>query len=495
MFRPLTTFLAVAAALSGTTSPLAAAYPGQDDTFPFAPAAGEAGSTAIWKDDGAIVAWAAGYQDVVYGGSLAENWKTPAKALGPATGDVFDIVSLGRGGSITLTFTHPIRDGDGADFAVFENAFSDTFLELAWVEVSTDGVHFVRFPDSSFTGAPVGGFGNVDPTFVHGFAGKYRLGYGTPFDLAQLRVAHEAAVAETDAFSPVFEAQLEDNFPHLDLDEINFVRLVDVVGDGAAFDAEGFVIYDPYPTTGSAGFDLEAVAVLNQVDPAGEPQHIFLQPPANQLTGTVDRPLHVRSSSGLPVRLFIDDGPAGATVAELAPHLFNHSGTSTGVVTLRASQAGGELDGVVYAPAPDVVVTFEVVAPGSSAAPQSFADWQADHAIVGPASLDSDFDGVSDFIEYAAGTGPKNAADRPSGTIVRDAEGFLLELVLNGRALFDLEVEAATGLSDDADWADVVPEIVAFTGSAPGEPPARTLLLRVRGDGATGRFWRFRFSE
>ena len=44
---------------------------------------------------------------------------------------------------------------------------------------------------------------------------------------------------------------------------IRWVRVVDVVGDGSCTDSFGNVIYDPYPTIGSGGFDLEAVGVIN----------------------------------------------------------------------------------------------------------------------------------------------------------------------------------------------------------------------------------------
>ena len=53
---------------------------------------------------------------------------------------------LGDDGSLVLTFPAPIADGAGPDFAVFENAFSTEFLELAFVEVSSDGTNFTRFP-------------------------------------------------------------------------------------------------------------------------------------------------------------------------------------------------------------------------------------------------------------------------------------------------------------------------------------------------------------
>lgn len=210
---------------------------------PYAPAAGQGGSTAIDKDDPNIIGWATGYQDYVIGTNLDAAWQTPAKALGPATGGSSDIVGLGRGGAITLTFDSPIADTAGFDFAVFENSFSDTFLELAYVEVSSNGTDFFRFANDSLTPGAVGAFGSIDPTDVSGLAGKYRAGFGTPFDLAEL-----AGVSGL-----------------LDVAHVGYVRIVDVLGDGTSLDTSGDPIYDPYPTTGSAGFDLEAVAVLGAV--------------------------------------------------------------------------------------------------------------------------------------------------------------------------------------------------------------------------------------
>lgn len=202
---------------------------------PFPPAAGQSGSTAVFRTDSAIASWAEEWSSYIVGDGVNPQWQTPAEALGPAEGTAFDIVSLGRSGSIRLEFPRHISDGPGPDFAVFENAFSDTFLELAYVEVSQDGINFVRLDNLSLTQQPVGGFGNVDPTDIDGFGGKYRQGYGTPFD-----------IAETG------------------LNYITHIRLVDVVGDGSALDSYGNIIHEPYPTAGSAGFDLDAVAVINE---------------------------------------------------------------------------------------------------------------------------------------------------------------------------------------------------------------------------------------
>lgn len=245
-------------------TPLLGAY--DAPAIPYAPAAGLEGSTAIAHDNAGILAWASGVTEVQFGSDVADSdvWKDPAKALGPAGDSNPSVLVLGRGGSVTLAVVPAIQDGEGNDFAVFENGFSDTFLELAYVEVSTDGVHFVRFPNYSLTADPVGSWGQVFPTFVSGFAGKYRAGYGTPFDLAVLAEAHAAARTGEGGFSPQFRTQLLENYPFLDLHQIRYVRLVDIIGDGSFKDCEGFSIYDPYPTLITAGFDLDALGVMKQ---------------------------------------------------------------------------------------------------------------------------------------------------------------------------------------------------------------------------------------
>lgn len=229
---------------------------------PFAPAAGRAGSTAINKDSALFTGWATGWENYTVSAStsaVANSWRTPEKALGKAVGDSYDIVSLGNGGSITLTFDGYIYDGEGADFAVFENSFSATFLELAFVEVSSNGSDFFRFPTISFTPSAVNAFGAVDPTNIDGFAGKYQQGWGTPFDLSLL-----AGTAG------------------LDIQRVTHVRLVDVVGNGSEYDSFPAAyggpnkIYDPYNTTGSQGFDLDAIGVIHLAAAVPEPSQIAL---------------------------------------------------------------------------------------------------------------------------------------------------------------------------------------------------------------------------
>jgi hypothetical protein len=154
-------------------------------------------------------------------------------------------MSLGAGGQITYFFPTAIANGPGFDFALFENSFSDDFLELAQVAVSSDGVHFVTLPHAYLGTQSIMGFGSHDPTLIFGLAGKYRVGFGTPFDL------------ETLAWHPSTQNG------QLDLHAIRYLKVSDLEGDGRHFDSFNHPIYDPYPTQGSAGLDLEAIGILN----------------------------------------------------------------------------------------------------------------------------------------------------------------------------------------------------------------------------------------
>jgi hypothetical protein len=214
----------------------------------FPDVAGTPGSDAISKNSPAFVAWANGNLTPQYGTGVDTIWRTPEKAHGPATEDGSDIVCLGNGGTIIMQFPRPIRDASGPDFAVFENAFTG-FLELAFVEVSSDGSNFYRFPNRSEGTALVGAFSSsMDPTTLSGLAGKYTRGYGTPFDLSVLG-----------------------STPLLDRQRVRFVRIVDIIGDGSVKDSTGAAIYDPTPTIGSGGFDLEAIGVIHEnLDPIND---------------------------------------------------------------------------------------------------------------------------------------------------------------------------------------------------------------------------------
>jgi hypothetical protein len=211
----------------------------------YPPPAGQPGSRALAADDPAIVGWAGAVERVDFGAEVSEPWRDSDQALGPAEGTASACVSLGRGGSLELGFDPPIADGPGPDLAVFENGFSDDFLELAVVEVSSDGEHYLRFAHAFLGEEPLAAFDRLDTRLVGGLAGKYRRGFGTPFDLA------------------VFADAPEVRQGLVDLQAIRRVRILDVVGDGSRVDSFGHPIYDPYPTTDSAGFDLDAIAVLH----------------------------------------------------------------------------------------------------------------------------------------------------------------------------------------------------------------------------------------
>ncbi len=222
---------------------------------PFCGAVGTEDCNAIKADSSAIVAWATGVT-VTRGPRNIANpdlglaaTGTESNAIGMATlNDVYDVVSLGDGGSALVTFARPIRNGEGPDFAVYENGFSDNSLELAFVEVSTDGQRFVRFPATCLTQTEtqLANAGQTDPTNLNNLAGKFRIGYGTPFDLEELR-----------------------DSTGINIDSIVYVRVVDVVGSinpqYGTYDAYGHIINDPWPTPFEAsGYDLTGVAVLHE---------------------------------------------------------------------------------------------------------------------------------------------------------------------------------------------------------------------------------------
>ena len=224
---------------------------------PFPPAAGQPGSDAIPAADTRFTLWATaaeitrGPANIASANPVPVSFGGPEDALGPAdatTAEPYTVVSLGDGGSATLTFAAPFGDVPGPDFAVFENSFSSSFLELAHVEVSSDGVHFFRFPSTSLTpaSANIGEGGSVDPTNIRNLAGKYLSGYGTPFDLAELRSIS----------------------PELDIQRITQVRVIDAIGTNnpayASRDSTGAIVIDPYPTNYyTGGFDLDAVGAFS----------------------------------------------------------------------------------------------------------------------------------------------------------------------------------------------------------------------------------------
>jgi hypothetical protein len=213
----------------------------------FDPAGGEPGSKSIHKDATSIIGWATnaeierGFVQINETSLGKSTVGDKASAIGAMDGLV---VSLGDGGEAILTFAEPITNRSGYDFAVFENGFKvglSYYLELAHVEVSKDGINYVRFPSEtvSDTSYQVDNFGYLKPTDIYNLAGKHQAPYGTLFDLEEVG-----------------------------LDTIRYVKLIDVIGtiDSAlgSRDSKGKIINDPFPSPfESGGFDLDAVAVVN----------------------------------------------------------------------------------------------------------------------------------------------------------------------------------------------------------------------------------------
>lgn len=222
-------------------------------------------------------------------------WSYPNKALGPVTGNNLDIFSLGdlsreqvkageKPGWITLGFSEPFGDVNGYDFVVFENSMisestttggsvkGQLLAELAFVEVSSDGENFIRFPSVSLTEKPGEIFSTIQPENVYNLAGKHVNAYGTctgtPFDLREL-------ADYNDVVSGI-----------VDINNIRFVRIVDIPGTGDFYDnavenidpntdpnwttyANNHPVFDEWNTSlvplyPSSGFDLEAVGILHE---------------------------------------------------------------------------------------------------------------------------------------------------------------------------------------------------------------------------------------
>lgn len=217
----------------------------------YAPGVGVNGSQAIYKDSSVFKCWAntctikLGWLDIANKNLGKPTVGDEQSVLGKAGTN--GVLSLGDAGEAIVKFDYPISNDDGPDFAVFENGFNNTFLELAFVEVSSDGIHFVRFPSVSLLDTLVQLDNNaaMDASRLNNLAGKYKANYGTPFDLEELK----------DSVG-------------LNLKAITHVKIIDVVGSInpmiGSRDAKNNLINDPYPTPyPSAGFDLDAVGVIH----------------------------------------------------------------------------------------------------------------------------------------------------------------------------------------------------------------------------------------
>ena len=299
----------------------------------FAPPAGHPETTAIHKDSTVFIGWATGCEVVRGPINIARPEMGPASA-----GSCDDVIgkagekgamSLGDGGFVTLTFDPPITNGPGWDVAVFENAFDDYFLELGFVEVSSDGEYFVRFPNTSLTPTDhqVGPFGTLEAEHIHNLAGKYRLFYGTPFDLDTL--------ADT---------------PGLDVNRITHVRVIDVVGsvdpEYATYDTHGNIVNDPWPTAfPTSGFDLDAVGVIHQA--SAEVQYLGATVIPNPADSGSKIRLEIPEASVIRISIINMQGAAlynqDKEIGQAGMHIMNMPSVSlsAGIYILRVTSASG----------------------------------------------------------------------------------------------------------------------------------------------------------
>ncbi len=210
-----------------------------------------------YTDAGSLVAGLVrGPVDISDPGGDKAGYGSESDAIGFSDGSV---VSLGDGGYITMSFGEGkvIDNGPGPDFGVYENGYFQNwppghagyFFELAFVEVSSDGVHFARFPAKTTNAVSVTGFDMVYPLDYSGFAGRSLAAVSTNYDLDDL-----------------IGFPMVDNGT-VDLEFIEYVRIVDVIGNGSTYDKEGNPVYDPYPTAfNSGGFDFDAVEAFTRAD-------------------------------------------------------------------------------------------------------------------------------------------------------------------------------------------------------------------------------------
>lgn len=260
-------------------------------------AVGTEGCQAIRYNDPAILGWATtctinrGLQNAAEP-SVYASFGSEENAIGAIdTINSMNVVSLGDYGTAVLTFDVPIQNGEGYDFAVFENGFDATFLELAFVEVSSDGINYFRFPaiSNTPTDEQVGPYGTLDCSKLNNLAGKYQAGWGTPFDLEDLP---------------------DDTL--LDKNNITHVKLVDVVGSinprYATRDSRGHIINDPYPNNvqgggEKSGFDLDGVCVMNGWRPAAVQEYVE-NSRLNVYPNPCNTQVTVETVIGEPVMLF-----------------------------------------------------------------------------------------------------------------------------------------------------------------------------------------------
>jgi hypothetical protein len=161
-----------------------------------------------------------------------------------------DVVSLGSGGSIVVSFApNAIVDGPGPDFIVFENPFwiggnsDDVYAEPGEVSVSDDGVTWATFPCTP----------TIDP--------ESPIGTGTAPPYGQCggwQVVYSAPGNGISPFDPATAGGAAFDLADVGLASARYVRIVDQTHEACP---------EAGPRPDTNGFDLDAVAIINALLP------------------------------------------------------------------------------------------------------------------------------------------------------------------------------------------------------------------------------------
>ena len=148
-----------------------------------------------------------------------------------------DVVSLGNGGSIVVSFApNAIVDGPGPDFIVFENPFeiadnpNNLYAEPGIVSVSDDGVSWTSFPcTATFGDPPYGLCAGVHPVYSAPGNGispvDPSVSGGDAFDLADIGVTHARYVRIVDhTVTEPCDATHQGTMNGFDLDAVSIVN-------------------------------------------------------------------------------------------------------------------------------------------------------------------------------------------------------------------------------------------------------------------------------
>jgi hypothetical protein len=157
--------------------------------------------------------------------------KFPDNIYGPPESSRTDVVSFGNGGFMIIELKgYVIVNDSGADFTIFENPFSG-WTERATVAVSSDGISYTSFPCDPF-----------DPEGVYeGCAGVNEINYSE---------------IDEDMLDP--SSSGGDTYDLATIDAPEPIRYIKITDDETCT--------SPPLCTSSAGFDLDAIGIINGIN-------------------------------------------------------------------------------------------------------------------------------------------------------------------------------------------------------------------------------------